>query len=407
MWQLLFWGSVTLILYAYFGYPAFLYVLGRLRQSRVTPDTGEAPDVCLVISAHNEDAVIREKIENSLALTYPREKLTILVASDGCTDHTVDIAREFVDSGVRVYHHAQRRGKSAVLNDAVEMIKAGIVVFTDANSLFERDAIEKLVSHFADPKVGCVVGRLRYVDRDATSAGKGEGIYWAYEGLVSRLESRLQSVLVANGANFAVRREFIRELFPEVANDFQMPIDVADAGGGVVYEPAAVAVERMTSNWQEEFGRKTRIVLRGLTGFSMLRGRIRGMRRWQFVSHKLLRWSVGVFAAIALVANAALAFASPLFTTLLLLQLVFYTAAIVGWRRRGAERPGWVLYIPFYFTMVNAAAIVAMANFLVGRRQSVWEKAPSTRLPAATPEPALRRTVTPEEIDLKAEVAKN
>jgi cellulose synthase/poly-beta-1,6-N-acetylglucosamine synthase-like glycosyltransferase len=387
MWQFVFWLCLGLLVYSYFGYPLTLTAIRRLKRSgAVTEDGDETPSLCLIISAFNEERVIRGKIENSLALEYPSGRYSIVVASDGSDDDTVAITDDFADRGVRLFHRGSRQGKSAVLNQVVEAIEEDIIVFTDANSILEKDALLKLVSHFRKPDIGCVVGKLRYVDRHTTSVGKGEGIYWRYEALLSRLESSIQSVLVANGSIFAVRRRLFRELHPAVANDMQLPIDIGSQGYGVIYESEAVAIERCTVFWQEEFKRKVRIVLRGLTGFTLMRHKVRGLRLWQFVSHKLLRWLAGPLLFLVLLANAVLAEGSTFFTTLLVGQLIFYLAAINGWRVRRARKPAAIFYIPFYFTMVNLAAVIALAKFLAGERQSVWEKAESARFaPVARP----------------------
>ncbi len=378
MWQLLFWLSLGLLIYVYVGYPLALAALGRLRARR-HPASAELPlpSMALVISAHNEEAVIREKVENSLQLRYDG-RLSIVVASDGSTDFTSDIAREYHERGVELMHWPVRRGKSAVLNDVIRARRDDVIVFTDANALFAPDAIARLAERFRRASVGCVIGELKYT-RDATPVGQGESLYWRYESLVKSLESRIESVLVANGAMFAARRSLLRELYLDVANDFQIPFDVAGHGAGVVYEPAAVALERTAELWEEEFGRKVRIVLRGITGYSRLHRRMGTLRAWQFVSHKLLRWSAGAILVALLASSAALARTSPWFAVFLALQLACYAAAFAGWllRRRAVPR---VLYVPFYFTMVNAAALVALGRFVAGGRQATWEKAASTRV---------------------------
>jgi cellulose synthase/poly-beta-1,6-N-acetylglucosamine synthase-like glycosyltransferase len=410
MWESLFWGSIALILYTYVGYPVALYLVGRLRPRRHGGSGGERPSVCLFISAFNEEAVIREKIENSLSLNYPSERLHILIASDGSQDRTMSIAREYVEHGVRIYHHAERRGKSAVLNHVVPTLDDDIVVFTDANAMLAPDAIERLVERFEDPSVGCVVGRLRYVNTDTSCAGSGEGLYWVYESWICKLESRLNSLLVGMGALISMRQHLFRELYRDVANDFQIPMDVAVKGYGVVYEPGALVTECVPIEWREEFRRKSRIVLRGLTGFAALHKRIRGFRLWQFVSHKFLRWLVGVFAGVILVSNVALLPTSPFYVAVFAMQVAFYTLAAMGWRHRGGK-PSRYQYVPFYFCMVNAAAIVAMLRFVTGRRQAFWDKAESSRLAPArgrtAPEPAPEHQVPADRVDLEAEVVKN
>ncbi len=381
MWQLLLWGSIFVVLYSYFGYPILLYLIGKFgRRKHPQPaDNGETPSVCLIISAFNEENVLYDKIQNSISQKYPADKLTILVASDGSTDRTVEIARGFAEYGVEIVHHNERRGKSAVLNDVIPRRGEDVIVFTDANSVFSEDAISRLVRSFSDPSIGCVVGRLRYTDRKTSSVGKGEGAYWKYEGMVSRLESTLSSVLVANGSIFAIRRDLFQTLYPEVANDFQIPIDIAANGAGIIYEPHAEAIEHTTELWREEFQRKTRIILRGLTGYSVLSHRIRGFRRWQFISHKLLRWMIGVYLLTAFAANAVLVSTSSFYAGIFVCQVVFYSFALVGSRFRHSGKPKKIFYVPFYFAMVNAAALVGLIKFIGGKRQAVWEKAESTR----------------------------
>jgi cellulose synthase/poly-beta-1,6-N-acetylglucosamine synthase-like glycosyltransferase len=394
MWHLLLWGSILVVLYSYFGYPLLLYLIGRFgkRRRRRSGSEEKTPSVCLIISAFNEETVLNDKIQNSLSQQYPADKLTILVASDGSSDRTVEIAKSFADYGVEVFHRDERRGKSAVLNDVIPRRREEIIVFTDANSVFSPDAVNRLVRSFSEPSIGCVVGRLRYVNGESSSVGKGEGAYWKYEGMVSRLESALSSVLVANGSIFAIRRELFQTLYPEVANDFQIPIDIAAEGAGIIYEPRAEAIEHTTALWREEFQRKVRIILRGLTGYSVLSGRIRGFRRWQFLSHKLLRWMIGMYLLTAFAANAVLVSSSSVYTAMFLCQVVFYSFALIGSRFRHSEKPRRIFYVPFYFTMVNTAALLGLVKFLTGKRQRVWEKAESTRQAAV---PADGTTVSP------------
>ena len=382
MWQLLFWGSLGLVLYTYAGYPLVLLAINRTRRRREVPAPADvSPSVCVIVSAYNEEQVIRQKLENTLALAYDGP-LSVVVASDGSTDRTVAIAREYEDHGVYIHHSPLRRGKSTVLNEVVRERREAILVFTDGNSLLAGDAIARLVERFRDPSIGCVVGELKY-SHDVTSVGEGESLYWRYESMIKTLESRLESVLVANGAIFSIRRELFRDLFADVANDFQSPFDVANQGRGRVYEPRALAVEHSSELWGEEFERKVRVVTRGITGFARLRSRMHGLWLWQFISHKLIRWCVGGALIVTFVASVALASRGWFFAAFLALQGLFYLAAFGGWLMRARERMPRALYVPFYFTMVNWAALVAILRVLVGRRQAVWDKAESTRSAAA------------------------
>lgn len=398
MWQFVFWACVATIAYSYIGYPLILFVISKLRRPRaaIAPLSEEDyPTVCLIISAYNEEKVLRKKIENSLDLDYPSGKLTVCVASDGSDDGTVSIANEYREQGVMLYHRSERSGKSAVLNEVVKELDQDVVVFTDANTFFEKAALLKLVRHFQDSTIGCVVGKLRYVDRHTTAVGKSEGVYWRYEGKISVLESSLRNVLVANGSIFGIRRTLFVELYPEVANDFQMPLDISNQGYAVVYEPEAVALERATIFWHEEFERKVRIVLQGLSGFVKLRRKYHGFKLWQFVSHKLVRWFVGPLMFVALLANAILAEGSAFYAVVLGLQLLLVAAAIGGWRTRRSRRPHPFLYLPAYFIMVNVAAVIAMSRYLSGERLATWDKAESARFAPARTRAVPRRFAAP------------
>lgn len=365
-------------LYAYAGYPFVLYVLGLFRGRRILRDESYNPRVILIISAHNEERIIREKIENSLALDYPKDRLKIVVASDGSSDGTNEIAREYESHGVVLKAFDRREGKSATLNRAVLGLEADVIVFSDANAFYREDAIRMLVRNLKDEDIGCVVGRLVYLSNHSY-VGQGESLYWRYESFLNNLESRVKSVLVGTGTIFAVRRELFFPLAKDVANDFQLPAEVASRGYGVVYEGSAIAYEKSTSFFREEFARKRRIIVRGLTGFRALRGNFGGaFRIFQFISRKLLRWCVGPLMPVLYAANIPL-LADPAFRALFVLQNVFYILAIAGALLRRGGVQSRILFIPFYFVMVNAASFAAIVTYIGGNRLSSWEKAETTR----------------------------
>ena len=373
-----FFAVIVLVFYAYAGYPLVLRCLSALRRRAVRRDETFLPRVILIISAHNEERIIREKLENSLALDYPPERFRILVASDGSTDATNDIVRAYEQRGVILKAFDRREGKSATLNKAVLGLEGDVLVFSDANAFYCPNAIRALVRNLADDEVGCVVGKLAYITNHSY-VGKGESLYWRYESRLNRLESDLRSVLVGTGTIFAVRRELFRPLLKDVANDFQLPAEVAAQGYGVVYDGDAVAYERSTFFFREEFSRKRRIVVRGLTGFRALRGDFGGpFRIYQFISRKLIRWWVGPLLPVLYVANLALV-GHPAFLALFVLQNVFYALAAVGAILRRGGVQSRVLFVPFYFVMVNAAGFAAIVTYLCGDRLSSWEKAETTR----------------------------
>jgi len=366
------------VVYAYAGYPAVLWFLGLFRGREPRLDESYCPRVILIISVHNEERVIREKIENSLALDYPKDRFRIIVASDGSVDATNDIVREYESRGVVLKAFERREGKSATLNRAVLGLDGDILVFSDANAFYREDAIRKLVRAMADEEIGCVVGKLVYLSNHSY-VGRGESLYWRYESFLNGLESRLKSVLVGTGTIFAIRRTLFSPLIKDVANDFQLPAEVASRGYGVVYESGAIAYEKSTFFFREEFSRKRRIIVRGLTGFKALRTNFGGgFRIFQFISRKLIRWWIGPLLPLLYAANLML-LSNPLCLTLFVLQNVFYALAIAGaiLRRGGVQSK--MLLVPFYFVMVNAASFAAIVTYVSGRRLVSWEKAETTR----------------------------
>jgi biofilm PGA synthesis N-glycosyltransferase PgaC len=378
VFKLLFFIVLGCIIYSYAGYPLVLLLMGIFRRRKKEQSELQYPSVALIISAYNEERVIREKIKNSLKLDYPRDRLRIIVAGDGSIDATNEIVREFEGRGVQLRAFEKREGKSATLNRSVLGIEEEIIIFSDANSFYQEDALKKLVRGFTDHHVGCVVGRLIYID-NLSYVGRGEGIYWRYESYLNKLESRLGSVLVATGTIFAIRRELFRPVMQDVANDFQLPAEVAMQGYSIVYEPEAIAYEQSTYLCNEEFSRKRRIIVRGLTGYRRLRNNFGGaFRTFQFISRKLLRWWIGPMLPLLYLSNIALLGETPFFVIFLMQTLFYLLAAVGAMLRRGVVRSRLFL-VPFYFVIVNIAAFAAIVTYFAGHRLSSWEKAETTR----------------------------
>ena len=378
--RLLFFSSIGIILYVYAGYPIVLFILGLFKRRRKQrPDElEEYPSVALIISVYNEEKIIKEKIENSLQLDYPKDKLRIVIASDGSIDDTERIVKEYEGGNIVLKSFDIREGKSAALNRTILGINEEILVFSDANAFYKEDTLKKLVRNFADEDVGCAVGRLVYVSNHSY-VGRGESLYWRYESLLNRLESRMRSVLVGTGTIFAIRRGLFRPVMNDVANDFQVPAEVAAQGYGVVYESEAIAYERSTYFFREEFARKRRIIVRGLTGYRHLKHNFGSpFRVFQFISRKLLRWWIGPLLPLIYFTNLLL-IDNPIFMTLFVLQNIFYISAAVGALLRRGRIQSKYLFVPFYFVLVNAASLAAITTYLSGRRLSSWEKAETTR----------------------------
>lgn len=380
-----FWVSLLACVFIYAGFPLLLRAWGACVPSRIPPPSdAPLPRTTLLISAYNESAVIEAKVANALTLEYPPGQLTVALVSDGSTDDTVARARATAAAAgphtqhrFEVFDFAARRGKNAALNEAIAATTGDLLVFTDANTEYAPDAVARLARHFADPAVGVVVGQLRF--RSAQGDTVDGGLYWRLETRLKRLQDTIGSVLVANGTIFAARRGTFGPLYDDIANDFQIPMEASGGGYAVRFEPEAVAIEKAASDQDEEFARKVRIVTRGMTGAWRLRRHIRGKRLLLLCMHKVLRWGVGGLQGLLLATSLWLAGTSPLYALALAAQVAFYALAGLGFALRRSTRAPLIVRVPYYFCMVNAAAMVAAWRFLRGRRVTMWDKAESAR----------------------------
>ena len=372
----LFWTAAFLVVHTYLLYPALLWLLTLWKRPAQRPALGEWPTVTLVLVVYDEIAVIREKIENTLALDYPRDRLEVIVVSDCSHDGTDEAVAEYADRGVMLQRMEERGGKTAGKNAGVRLACGDILVFSDANSMYAPEALRELLRPFAELQVGCVCGELRYTNPEKLAAGKGEGFYWRYEQFLKRRESLLRSALGANGAIYALRRELFDELEADIISDFIMPIRIWRKGFRVVYEPGAVAVEHSAASFGGEFRRRTRIISRSMHGLRTEAGVLNpfryGLFSFQLFSHKILRWLVPVFLIAMLISSVLLAGEMP-FRILLGLQLLFYALAILGnLSQKRLGRLG-LFYIPAYFCAINFGVLLGLWHFLTGRRYGVWK----------------------------------
>ena len=373
-----FWAALFLVVYTYLIYPVLLWLLAAGRKMPEYASLSEWPTVSLIIAAHNEEAVLRAKLENALAMDYPAERLDILVVSDASTDGTDRIAAEFAERGVRLHRQEVRGGKTEAQNAGVRLARGQFLAFSDANSMYASSALKRLLAPFADERIGCVCGELQYANPDEQGAGKGEGLYWRYEQFLKRRESLLSSALGANGAIYALRRELFVELRGDIISDFVAPLGVWRRGFRIAYEPKAVATEYSSARFGDEFRRRRRIVSRSLYGLWTEAGVLNPFAHFffafQMFSHKLLRWLVPVWLLVVLAVNIPLA-ASEYYGILLALQGAFYGLAALGLLL--PERLGryWLFYVPAYFTATNLGTLLGLLSFLMGRRHRVWQPA--------------------------------
>jgi cellulose synthase/poly-beta-1,6-N-acetylglucosamine synthase-like glycosyltransferase len=373
MAEFIFLGTMLVLGYQYVGYPITLAIIAWWRGSQPIRPGTETPTVSLIISAYNEEGVLRGKLENVLALDYPRDRLETIVASDGSTDGTAAIAREFSTQGVILHHYDTNRGKNAALNDTVPRAHGDIIVFTDANGMYRPDALQKLVAYFSDPQVGCVCGELIYINYSDNAVAEGYNSYWRFDQSQKRLESRLGTLLGANGSIFAIRRSLYRPLRNTVCNDMVTPILIAAAGHAVVYAPDAVSTEAGSKDLAEELRRRPRIIARGIWGVRTVWRQVVGSRRWllawELFWRKRVRYATPFLLALLLFSSAGLP--AP-WNLLFPLQLALYfSATIAALLPNGRVRR--LLTPALYFGVGALAATLAWTHVLTGRDVSRWE----------------------------------
>ncbi|MBN1423557.1 glycosyltransferase family 2 protein [Candidatus Fermentibacteria bacterium] len=375
-------ASLLLTVYAYAGYPLCITALGLLRNRRVHKDTGFEPEVTLVIPAHNEEKVIREKIENSLSLTYPHERLHVMVVSDASTDATDTIVGDYASRGVVLERLSRRGGKTRALNSVVPHVATEVVVLCDANVMFAPNAISELVSNFADPEVGCVCGRKIYRNSCPAATARGERLYWTLEEYLKRCESLSGSVAGADGAIYAIRTRLFVPVQDELSDDFLISLNVHSQGYRIVSEPHALAFESTTTVASEEFRRKNRIVataLRTLTRHLHLLNPFRsGLMAWRIMSHKVIRWMVPFFLLTFGFSLTVLVMRGR-YVGLGIVVAAFLAAGLLGGLLQRAGKRSRVFSLPFYFLLVNAAALVGWVKSLTGKVHPIWNKPESSR----------------------------
>lgn len=372
---LLFWLTLGLIGYVYAGYPLLLYLTCVFGGEKGISKDSISPTVSLIVSAFNEGDVISDKVRNCLALAYPRERLQIVVVSDASDDGTDEKVASFSDVGVELLRMPERGGKTAGLNAAMEHCWGEIVVFSDANALYERDAVSQLVKCFADIEVGAVVGESTYV-QPGSSAPTNEGLYWRYELALKRLESRTGSLVGGDGAIYAVRRRLYVSLPADALSDYMNPLQVVKSGYRCVYEPAAKSFEEPADDDTKEFRRKVRIVNRAwratMSMSEMLNPFRFGFFSIKMISHKLLRWSVPLMLVMALVVNALVLDKGRQYQVIFAVQCTCYALAIIGYVLRRSRSLPAPFAIPYYFVLVNIASAIGIIDALRGRKYTTW-----------------------------------
>lgn len=378
----LFWIALFLVFFSYIGYGICLYALVKLKKWFFTKEVfafSELPEVTLVIPAYNELACIADKLNNCRELTYPSEKLKLMFVTEGSNDGTTEYLQSI--ENIRLVGGSERRGKIVAINEAMQLIDTPIVIFTDANTSLNPDAVQLLVRHYADPRVAAVAGEKRIqAEQTAQAAGAGEGLYWRYESKLKELDSQLNTIVGAAGELFSIRTALFHPVEADtILDDFMISLRMAEQGYRVVYEPEAYAVEKPSFSVGDEIKRKIRICAGGFQSISrllpLLNPFTHGLLSFQYVGHRVSRWAIAPFCLpVIFFTNLLLYPTSPLYAGLFVLQVAFYFLSFTGYILEHKKLRVKALFIPFYFSMMNYTVYVGLIRFLRGKQSGMWEK---------------------------------
>jgi len=384
---ILLWLSLFIAFYAFFGYGILLFIIIKIKRAIkggvIIPEVNfdMLPTCTIVVAAYNEEGVMDEKIKNTLALVYPADKLEFVFITDGSNDGSTAIVKAYPQ--IRAMHSDERKGKIAAVHRAMETVSTEVVVFTDANTFLNADALINICRHYSDAKVGAIAGEKRVYSTGA-NATAGEGFYWKYESKLKAWDSELYSVVGAAGELFSIRTVLYQPVAPDtILDDFMISLIVAQKGYRVIYEPDAFATETASQNVTEELKRKIRIAAGGIQSIIRLKALLNPILypvlTFQYVSHRVLRWTVVPFLMIlALLINLYIVFTGSIELTyqlLLLAQVGFYLLAISGWIMEERHIKIKIFFIPYYYCMMNYAVVMGIGRYFSGKQSAIWEKA--------------------------------
>jgi poly-beta-1,6-N-acetyl-D-glucosamine synthase len=381
-----FWISVFLVFYTFFGYGILLYLLVRIKRlfkpaKRKLLDSDDLPSCTLIVAAYNERSTIKEKIANTLSLKYPDGKLQLVFVTDGSSDGSPEIIAGYPQ--IKLLHTDERKGKISAVHRAVEQVISDIIIFTDANTFLNEDALMLIGRHYGDPKVGAVAGEKRVIIDAAADATAGEGFYWKYESKLKEWDSELYSVVGAAGELFSIRKA-LYEPVPSnsILDDFMISMRIAEKGYVIVYEPEAYAQEDTSANIGEELKRKVRIAAGGIQSVIWLRSLLNPFRfpvlSFQYISHRVLRWTITPSLMIlAFILNVLIVLDSGpgLYLVILVAQVLFYLSAYLGKILEDRKLRVKMLFIPYYFCIMNYAVMAGLFRFFSVGQSVMWDKA--------------------------------
>ena len=373
---ILFWICTGLLIYAYPGNPLLLWLVSlSATQIKKTNTNQTVPPISIVIPCYNEDAVILGKVRQTLALDYPKDKLEVIVVSDGSTDRTAEVVGAITDPRVRLIALPQRRGKTYAQNAAVQQSSGEFIVFSDATTVYDPQALQFLAANYQDPHVGAVSGRYKYISPKGTERAWGAILFWHYENVIKMLQSRIRTLTGCSGCIYSVRKSLYQPLDDRACSDLVEPLCIVQKGYRVAFESRALAYEEITTTGGDEFRMRVRVVTQGITSIARMSDLLRiwkyGWTSFQILSHKVLRWCVPVLLLGILAASMALA-GETVYRQFLVVQLVFYGYALLSlavplhllWRPLG---------LPLYFCISNVAVFASIFEILRGREFVVWD----------------------------------
>ncbi|WP_448103860.1 glycosyltransferase family 2 protein [Pedobacter panaciterrae] len=380
-----FWVSLFIILYTFIGYGFVLFLLIKIKRLFYTPASFDAnlefPSVTILVAAYNEEDIVDAKVENTLRLDYPQEKKQIIFVTDGSTDSTTEKLNRFND--VLVLHEDSRAGKMAAIKRAMPFVEGEILIFTDANTFLNDEAIKELVKHYRNHKVGAVAGEKRiFVDQTADASSAGEGFYWKYESLLKKWDYELYSNVGAAGELFSIRTRLYENVESDtIIDDHMIAMRIAEKRYIIAYEPKAYAMETASSNTAEELKRKIRIAAGGIQSIFRLKKAANPFNNpvftFQYISHRVLRWTITPFLLIALfVVNGLIVYHydSLFYKTIFILQILFYTLSILGYIFESKNIRIKALFVPYYFCLMNYAVIAGIIRYFKKSQSAAWEK---------------------------------
>ncbi len=390
--KILFWFLVFVVFYAYIGYGILLFIMVRLKRlfaSKVkhTNDDTYEPEVTLFVAAFNEKDYVDAKVQNGFEMDYPRHKIKQVWVTDGSDDGTPEVLEKYKDQGVEVYHENKRGGKIGAMNRGMQFVKTPIVIFSDGNTVLGKESVQRIVNLFKNPKVGCVSGEKRIYNKEKDNAAGTEGIYWKYESTLKKWDAELYSVVGAAGELFAVRTDLFQEVEKDtLLDDFIISLRIAMQGYTIQYDPEAYAIETSSASVKEELKRKVRIAAGGIQSIIRLSPLLNifkhGLLSFQYISHRVLRWTLApVSLPLILLLNLWIALNYGItnfnntYVLLFYAQIIFYILALLGWYLENKAIKIKLLFIPYYFFIMNLAVFLGIKRYFKGSQTVNWERA--------------------------------